>query len=141
MYVATHLETAVAEVRPWQGAYVSVAQLETARELRIINCTTEHPRTRIYFAEPDAPTRELEVWKDIDEAFAWPVTAEDDRAEYAHTQLLAEVFKESGLDGVAYRSSLGEGHNIALFDLNSANIVNRSLREITSVKYGHKQAY
>ncbi len=30
----------------------------------------------------------------------------------------------SGFDGVAYRSSLGGGHNIALFDLACAELVN-----------------
>jgi hypothetical protein len=37
LYVATHEETAVGEVRPWVGVFVSVAQLKTTRELRLIN--------------------------------------------------------------------------------------------------------
>lgn len=134
LYVATQEETAVAEVRPWVGAFVSVAKLTTARELRLINFTSDDHRIMLYFNEPDAPERECAVWRDIDRAFSRPVVAGDDAAGYVPTQIVAEVFRQHGFDGVAYRSSLGPGHNIAFFDLDAAAILNRSLVEIRSVK-------
>jgi len=58
LYVATELKTAVAEVRPWKDEFVSVAQLTTTRELRLINCTTDdHQVMKFYFNEPDASER------------------------------------------------------------------------------------
>jgi hypothetical protein len=93
LYVATEQETAIAEVRPWVGALVSAAHLESTRELRLLNCTSDDHRTMIYFAEPDAPERERAVWKDIDRAFSRPVSVQDDTADYAPTQILAELFR------------------------------------------------
>jgi hypothetical protein len=97
LYVATSVATAVGECRPWVGALVSVSQVKTSRELRIVNCTSDEKSGRIYFQEPSPEERERKVWKDIDRAFAEPVTRADDTAEYAPTQIVAELFRENGL--------------------------------------------
>jgi hypothetical protein len=61
------------------------------------------------------------VWTSIDLGFAEPVDRSNDVADYAPSQIIAELFKRSGYDGVKYRSAFSEeGHNIALFDLTSA---------------------
>lgn len=39
LYTANDKETAIAEVRPWIGAYVSIAELKVVRPLTIVNCT------------------------------------------------------------------------------------------------------
>src|SRR5262252_4924229 len=49
------------------------------------------------------------------------------------TQIIAELFKRHGFDGVAYKSSLGPGHNIAFFDLDAADLINCFLFEVKSV--------
>jgi hypothetical protein len=139
LYVATHEETALAEVRPYLGEIVSVAQLRTTKELRFINCTIDDHRHILYFKEPDERERERAVWQDIDRAFSWPVIADDDTADYVPTQVLAETFREGGFDGVGYRSSLGEGHNLAIFDPNAADIINCSVREILEVKFKYRR--
>lgn len=38
------------------------------------------------------------------------------------TQVIAEKFRHEGFDGVVYKSLLGQGFNIALFDLEAAEI-------------------
>lgn len=93
LYVATHEETAIAEVRPWVGASVSVAQLKTVRDLRVMNCTTDEHRTRLYLKEPEAKERERAVWQHIDQAFSRPVTISDDVASYVPTQISGEEMK------------------------------------------------
>jgi RES domain-containing protein len=135
LYTATHAETAAAEVRPWIGAYVSVAQLKTVRDLTLVNCTSDDQRNMVYFSEPPEADREMAVWRDIDRAFARPVERDEHSAEYAPTQVIAEMFREHGMDGVAYRSSLGEGHNIAFFDLAAAEVVNYTLHEVRSIQF------
>lgn len=37
-------------------------------------------------------------------------------AEYLPTQFLCELIKTNGFDGVLYKSGLGDGYNVALFD-------------------------
>jgi hypothetical protein len=123
------------------GAMVSIAQFKTALPLRLINCMVAQPSGfAIFFEEPDAAKRQEAVWKDIDRAFSRPVTIGEDVADYAPTRIMAEAFREHGFDGIAYRSSLGPGHNVALFELDAAQILNCALVEITSVKLEYQQA-
>jgi hypothetical protein len=134
LYLATRQETAVAEVRPWIGSYVSIAQFALKYEVRVVKVVTDDQRIMVYGREPGPEERERAVWRDIDRAFSQPTTSDDDTADYAPTQVLAEFFRENGLDGVAYGSSLGGGHNLALFDINAAALVNCSLVQVDSAK-------
>lgn len=88
----------------------------------------------LYFEEPDAVEREEAVWSSIDRAFAKPITRSDDYADYVPTQIIAELFKREGLDGVAYKSNFGKnGYNIALFDLDAAALLNCTLYEVNKI--------
>lgn len=141
LYLSTNRETALAEVRPWIGSLVSVGQFKTLCDLRLVNCTSDQRGSRVYLGgEPSPEKREEAVWSDIDRAFARPVTPSDDLADYVPTQILAELFKANGFDGVAYRSSLGAGHNVVLFDLGDAEIVNCFLWEAKSVAFEFAEA-
>lgn len=140
LYLASNRETALAEVRPWIGSLVSVGQFKTLRDLKIVNCTTERKSIKIYFQEPPPEEREEHVWTAIDRAFAKPITPRDDVADYVPTQVLAELFKVNDFDGVAYRSSLGDGHNLALFDIQAAEIINCFLYEVRRVKFDFEGA-
>jgi hypothetical protein len=96
LYLASNRDTALAEVRPWVGSYVSVGQLKISRKLRVVNCATERKGFILYFKEPSPKKREEAVWSDIDKAFSRPVTPTDDVADYVPTQVLAELFKSNG---------------------------------------------
>lgn len=140
LYLATNRDTALAEVRPWIGSFISVGQFKTLRELRLVNCTTDQQASRFYLKEPSAEKREESVWADIDRAFARPVSPSDDIADYVPTQIIAELFKANNFDGVAYRSSLGGGHNVALFDLDMAELVNCFLFQVKSIRFEFKES-
>jgi RES domain-containing protein len=83
LYLGTDQDTAVAEVRPWVGSYVSVAQFTLKRDIRIVNCKIEGHGLNLYFQEPAPEERERAVWRDIDRGFSQPVTPSDDTADYA----------------------------------------------------------
>lgn len=141
LYLATDEETAMAEVRPWIGSYISVGQFKTLKDLIVIDCSVGHARgSRFYFKEPDAPEREEVVWSCIDRSFSEPVTQDGSTADYAPTQVLSELFRDNGFDGVVYKSLLAKGHNIVLFDMDAADLINCFLFEVTSVKYEFRQA-
>ncbi len=140
LYLATDRDTALAEVRPWIGSLISVGQFKTLHELRVVNCTTDREGFRIYLeGEPSPQEREEAVWTDIDRAFASPVNPSDNAADYVATQIIAELFKARGVDGVAYRSSLGHGHNIALFDLDAAGIINCFLYRVKRIQFDFEE--
>ena len=140
LYVATDANTAMSEVRPWLGKYVSVSQFKTLRDLRIVDCSVEHSECRqFYVEEPLPPERERAVWRDIDRSFSEPVSASDTSADYVPTQILAEYFKRSGFDGVVYKSLLGGAYTIALFDLSAAEMINCSLHVASGVCFTFKE--
>ena len=118
LYCSTDMETAMTEVRPWIGTYVSVGEFEVCRDLSLVDCTADLAATgRIYlFGEPTPEKREEHVWGWINRAFSEPVTPSDDVADYATTQVLAEAFHIAGYDAIKYGSLLGEGKTIAVFD-------------------------
>lgn len=140
-YMAADEHTAIAEVRPWIGSKVSVGVFRTLRALRLVDCTRDANRQPIYLEEPDPEERALAVWTHIAQAFREPVTREDDRADYAPTQVIAEVFRAEGFDGVAYRSGFGtDRFNVALFDLDATELEMCSIYEIGDVTLAYEMA-
>jgi len=136
LYLATDKDTAMAEVRPWLRLRVSVGQFKVSRDLVVMDCSVLHGSNRTwYFEEPDVAEREMAVWAAIDHAFSEPVNPDDSTADYAPTQVLAEMFRASECDGIVYRSLLGKGHNIALFDIESAELINCFLYEPRTITF------
>jgi RES domain-containing protein len=123
LYLASKRDTAMAEVRAWIGSDISVARFKTVREMQIVNVVTDTRQSIVYMKEPIAEKREQCVWKDIDMAFARPISVSDDVADYVPTQIIAELFKGDGFDGIAYRSAVGDGDNIALFYIDTARLI------------------
>ena len=140
LYLSTDMNTAMAEVRPWTGSYISLAQFKLLRDVTIINCSSDDKGTTIYLKEPGPKERRIAVWRDIDKAFSRPVTQNESTADYVPTQIIAEFFKNNGFGGIAYRSSLDEGHNIVLFDLNVADLINCTLHETREISFKFNQS-
>lgn len=143
LYVATNKETAMAEVRPWLGAILTVAYLKTTKDLKILDFSVEHGNSnfnlKFLFKNPSNEEIIKSVWSDIDNAFSKPTKASDLKSEYAPTQIISEFIKSKGYDGIAYKSSLADGHNICLFDLDSAEVVECFIFEATRIIFEFKQ--
>lgn len=141
LYVATDHETAMAEVRPWLAAKISVGQFHTVRELRVVDFAVHHDKPLnpdLLFGElPPAEVTEG-VWAMVDSAFSKPITDDASTADYVPTQIIAEMFRQQGFDGLVYKSRLGDGFNLALFDLDSADVATRRLFSTSSVVYRFK---
>ena len=146
LYLANTKETAMSEIRPWIGSEVSVAQFKTVKDLKIVDCSMNHSANPFYFDlergyyEPNDDEKEKAVWAHIDKAFSAPVTHNENQAYYAPTQIIAELFKNNDFDGVVYKSMLGEGYNLTLFSLDSAEMLNCFLFEATKVKFKFEEA-
>ena len=143
LYLATRDQTAISEVRPWIGSEISLAHFVIRRDLRALDLSLGHGQpafAHMTFAQlageeaVDAVTKEKAVWIDIDNAFSRPVTRSDDTADYVPTQILAELFAEARYDAIFYRSQFGrEGHNIAVFNVEDADIVSCEPFHVTAV--------
>jgi hypothetical protein len=138
LYVATDKKTAMSEVRPWLGAIISIGQFEIINDLKVLDFSVEHGSKHnlgLYFRKPTNKETLNAVWRDIDNAFSEPTRASDSKSDYAPTQIISEFIKSKGYDGIAYKSSLAEGHNLALFNLESAKVVGRSVYKTSSIKF------
>jgi len=67
------------------------------------------------------------------------VTPDEPVTEYVPTQILAEAFRAHGFDGIVYRSFLGKGLNVALFDCTAAELINCGLYETNAVEFKFDQ--
>jgi hypothetical protein len=143
LYLGTTERTAISEIRPWVGAAASVAQFKLLRPLKALDLSRGHGQSSLagigfrHFiggTEPTSEEKERAVWIDIDNAFSRPVTKSDDTADYAPTQILAELFREAGYDAVAYKSQFGEkGFNVAVFNVADADPINCAPYEVTEI--------
>jgi RES domain-containing protein len=140
LYLSTDDETAMSEVRPWVGSLISVGQFKITKDLVLIDSSANNDKSFVYYlSEPVPEKRELAVWAHIDQAFSKPMTNNDQVAEYVPTQVIAELFRHEGMDGILYRSSLGKGSNIVLFDLEVAELINCFVHEATALSFSFKQ--
>jgi hypothetical protein len=142
LYLSTTEHAAMSESRPWIGALVTLATFETVRPLTLVDCSVlygQHLKLHLRQKSGIPASPELIndiVWSAIDNAFSEPVTRADDTAEYAATQIIAEVFRQEGYDGVAYKSAFGEdGYSVALFNLADANQVDSVLYETGGAEF------
>jgi len=146
LYLATEKQTAIQEIRPWLGSLVSVAQFKVVRDLKVIDCSknihrldgTSSDRFLIdlkNWEEGKLSNRELEEyqWSWIDRSFSEPVDPSDDKAEYVPTQILAELFRSEGYDGIIYNSLFAKGKNLVLFDIGSAEPIDCKLYKVTNL--------
>ena len=109
--------------------------------MKLVDFSVNHGRSNpYYFVEPEAAKREEIVWTHIDKAFSEPTTPEDDSAAYVPTQTIAEMFKNEGFDGLAYKSAFGEkGFNIALFNPEDAELTWCALFKAKSLDFRFEQ--
>lgn len=136
LYVASDKKTAMSEIRPWLGSTVSVAKFSNKNELRLIDFSKHHNVTLpFFFAEPDDAKKIEAVWKHIDKAFSEPVTNSDQKSDYAPTQIIAELIKSLGYDGIAFKSSLSAGINLALFDLDCVDFKGSNLFKVNGINF------
>lgn len=149
LYLATTELTAISEVRPWIGQDVSVAQFKIQREIKLVDLSRGHgvsPYSVVGWSqlvedtEPDAGKKETAVWIDIDNAFSRPVSHSDGASDYIPTQVLTELFKKNGFDGIVYRSQFGEkGYNVVLFNIADAEPINCAPFEVTKIDITFKE--
>ena len=130
-YAATDPKTAAAEMRPWQGAVLTVAELNATRNLQLVDFGDTHLMVAPYHRR----NRNRWVWNSIGEAFSRPVSPTTIDVEYVPTQMLAEAFRIKGYDGIQYKSHLGNGMNVVVFDRDAFEISKRELWKAERVSY------
>ena len=137
LYLANNKQTAVAEVRPWVGAMVSVASFRIVKDQRLIDLTQDFPKKK----SPGGRSVENRIWSQINESFSEPMSPDGRGPHYVPTQYLTEIFKANGFDGVRYKSSLSpSGHNYLLFNTKAVKYQSIFVFRVDGVRFHFHRA-
>ncbi|MGD0650108.1 MAG: RES domain-containing protein [Verrucomicrobiia bacterium] len=136
LYVADQEATAVAEVRPWRGLLVSVAEARIAHNLRLVDLSKVPELLNPFTAE--APQYEAELVSLLaafSEELGRPLRRADDPLDYLPCQKLVRRIRASGLyDGIRYPSAMNpRGTNVVIFDPKLTAIGRSRLVEVREV--------
>jgi hypothetical protein len=132
LYLGSIPYTALAEIRPHPGHHVSIGGFTILKDLKVADFD---PDISLFSQNEDR----LEMYRTVqtfDRLMSTPVTP-DDSVSYLITQLLAEVLKARGYDGVQFRSSVSDGRNLCIFDASNAAFVDGH----STVSYVEKVSY
>lgn len=159
LYAATDLRVALTEMKPTIGSFLTLAKFVTVRELRIVDFASERIEIADSKAGLTADQWDSLFWEEINDAFAESVTPTDNIADYAPTQIVAELFKLAGYDGIRYKSKCSQfeslqprfsqerldetrsakpsaGLNVALFNISDATFLDSTLYRFAVTTHG-----
>jgi len=139
LYLSSDEKTSMSELRPPVGAIISCGYFKTNKDLMIVNCYSnkkEYSDGELLFCEPKTQSEFLDrLWYEINYSFSQPVSNDDNSSEYIPTQILAELFRSKGFDGLCCKSHLGPGLNYILFETHYADMEKCVLKEVKAVNY------
>lgn len=110
LYLASDVQTAVAELRPHPGHLVSTAMFRLKRDLKVANFAKQDIRNFL----SDPRLEDLRSILSIADVLNVPVQPEH-RVLYAATQLFADVLRSAGFEGLTFNSTVGTGSNLTSF--------------------------
>ncbi len=111
LYLSTDETTAAAEVRPHPGHRVSIGAFRCLQDIRIADFGAIDIAD---FSSSDARLDIFHLGHTISREISLPITPED-RHKYSVTQLLADIMRRQGYDGIRFPSSVASGANVCVF--------------------------
>ncbi len=137
LYVASTLKTAIAELRPHKSEQLTVAELVTSKERKIVLIDLRNPR-KVFSPFKNAEMLErrfadLGLLVRLSQDLSKPIFQHEAEIEYLPTQFLCEYIKSIGFDGVIYNSALGDGHNYVFFDQTILETANVNVFEVDAI--------
>lgn len=142
LYVADHEATAVAEVRPARGEWVSVGRFESLSVLRLVDLSIEPPWPNPFVSEWLVYKVEFHgLLRTLGEELGRPLRRSDDPSEYLVSQRLVQAIRDAGYAGVRYPSAMApEGTNIVLFDPGRVRFLDSEIVKVSEVRIDYERA-
>lgn len=138
LYMATNKKTAIAEIRPHKGDMITIVQIKISVNKRLADL--RNPKNYLSpFLRPEYSIEELfkyiELLHKLGKELSKPILPREANLEYLPIQYLAELIKDSGFDGIIYKSSVGAGDNIALFSDENVEFISCELYEVKNLTF------
>ena len=119
LYLASTLSTAIAEIRPHPGQYVSVGEFSLPLTLSLVDLRQPRKTVSPFNLPSETAVAQLlgdiSFLEDLGQELTKPVVPHATAIDYIPSQYLCEFVKRCGYDGVLYNSSVNIGCNVALF--------------------------
>lgn len=124
LYLASSLETAINEIRPSVGHYVSIGQFKINKEVKVIDFT----KLDFYdYAFSDNAIQQYVKLMNLSKIISIP----NPDKQYNITQCFADAVIDLGYDGVKFFSSVADlSYNIVLFHSGNASYVDDSYQAV-----------
>ncbi len=133
LYLSKDWKTAVAELRPWPEAELTVGTFVLKSEIKVLDVSKRMQAPR---SDDEEKLRTYLIWKHVDRSFSIPYSKNEVPDNYVVTQYLAERFKKAGFTGIVYSSSvMPKGKNVALFNSADAACTKSYKCSVGKVKY------
>lgn len=116
-YLASNMDTALHEIRPFDQDKVVVAKFLAKKDFRVIDLRSISPFLFIKDDDYLQLSEHISFLKVLSDELSKPIHPNDKEIEYLPTQYLCGFIKSKGWDGVLYRSAIAKkGYNIVMFD-------------------------
>lgn len=120
LYLASSPETAVSEVRPHTGELASVATFDLPENLKFIDLRNPRYAVSPFLLGDENEIAllrgDIEFLVRLGDELTRPIQPYKAAIDYIPSQYLCEFIKKCSFSGVIYRSSVGDGINLALFN-------------------------
>lgn len=135
LYLASDMDTAIAEVRPHPGEFVSVGAFTASHDISVADFSN-HNLGNLYRNDEELLLLELIIA--VEKTFS-AMAPPSNQAKYSVTQVFAELFRKMGFGGIKYKSTVGNGSNLAIFtpDAFHWNTDSASAVKVEGVSYQH----
>ncbi|WP_323006438.1 RES family NAD+ phosphorylase [Pseudorhodobacter sp.] len=124
LYVASTPQTAVAEVRPHTGEQASVATVRIPKDTKVVDLRNPKKLVSPFLLAETSDVAKLRAdvpfLAKLGEELTRPILPRSAAIDYVPSQFLCEFIKKQGFAGVLYSSSVSDGINLALFNVDSA---------------------
>jgi hypothetical protein len=136
LYLSSDQKTAIGEVRPHPGHYVSVGEFTSQTEINLIDLRFID---LVEYYKDSSKLNLFKLFRDLSEELSLPILP-DEQENYLVTQFISDIIRQLGYDGILFNSSLAQGHNLVVFNPKNFEYVDGSSRllKITNIDFGFR---
>jgi len=139
LYLASDIDTVIAELRPEKGLTLSVAEFALSEQVRIVDLS-ESPANPSPFGFPNDDDlytlrNKYALLRHLNVELARPIDSRKASIAYVPTQYLTEIIRNEGYDGMRYQSAMGSGKNLVLFSPEKAKPISIDYYRVIDIHY------
>jgi hypothetical protein len=136
LYLSSAIKTAIAEIRPYHKARVTVGKFQVINSLNVVDLRDPHIDSPFQFGNRlEFAYRYMGFLRKLGSELSKTVDPNFADLEYIPLQYLCECIKTEDYDGVLYKSSVADGDNIAVFSDDKLKCISTALYEVTDTEY------